>query len=363
MATVGLPLTGTGDVTAKVATDLIGDENYQRMKLHDGADGSTLAIRALGTTPVGTDGGMVVRPIASTAFNQAVVGAIGLTSGSSVVGISSGSSAVELTSAGSTRLAGRFTLENPTTSLDASATLTSAGSTRLVGQVTVANPTTSVSLSTQLTVTVGNPTTAIDLSSGGSTKVIGTVNTTGTTKVDVSSGVILAGGSSANTLGAVALVAGTTANALGSVALVAGTSANTLGSVALVAGSSANTIGNVAQGPGSSANVWYTQPLAFSSGNVARTSVGTSVDVSVIAANANRKALVIANLSTVQIVALGMSTAAVTTGLANVSIYLPPNSQLTFGYSGGLPLFLGPFRGINISSTALGGGVAVMEFT
>lgn len=384
MATVGLPLTGAGDATAQVAVDVINGEAFQRVKLFDATEGSTVPITAKATTPGAADGGMVVRPIGSTAFNQAVVGSVGLTSGSS---------AVELTSAGSTRLVGRVDINNATTALDAN--LTSVGSTKLVGKVDVNNPTTAVSLSSQHTFTLGNPTTAVEanLSTVGSTRLVGRVDvnnpttavslssvhtvTVGnpTTAVTVSSGVILGAGSSANMLGQVQatgttkvdvssgliLGAGSSANVLGSVTLSSVTTAITVGSVALLPG--ASTVGSVQQGAGSSANFWYTQPLAFSSANAARTTVNTSADIAVIAANAARKALVIANLSTAQIVGLGMSTGAVTTGLTNVNLFLPPNSQLTFGYSGGLPLFTGPFRGINISSTAIAGGVAVIEFT
>lgn len=334
MATVGLPLTGTGDSTASVATDLIGGAHYQRVKLFDGVEGSTLPIGAKATTPDAADGGMIVRPIGSTAFNQAVVGAVGITSGSSAVGITSGSSAVELTSAGSTRLAGRFTMDNPTTAVNVANPTTS---------VTVTNPTTSVSLSSQHTVTA-------DLSSAGSTKVVGIVNATGTTKVDVSSGVILAAGSSGNVIGAVAVNNPTTAVTVSS-------------GVVLGAGSSANILGQVAQGPGSSASPWFHQSIAFTSANVARSSVATSVDAAVVAANANRKALIVAAGSTTQTVAIGLTTGVMTTALANLSMYLAPAGQLTFGLSGGMPLYTGPVRGINVTSTAVGGGVVVTEFT
>lgn len=288
MATVGIPLTGVGGSTADVATDLVGGAHYQSVKLFDGTVGSSRPIAGLATTPGAADGGLVVRPIGSTAFNQAVVGSVGLTSGSSEVA------------------------------------LTSVGSTKLVGQVTIANPTTAVT---------------------------------------VSSGVILAAGSSANVLGSVTLSSVTTAITVGSVALLAGSSANMLGQVVQGAGSSANIMGQVVQGPGSSANFWFTQSIPFSSGNAARTTVNTSVDVSVIAANAARKALIVASLSTSQVVALGLTTAAVTTALGGVSLYLQPAQQVTFGLSGGMPLFVGPVRGINITSTAVAGGVAVTEFT
>lgn len=299
--------------------------------------------------------------------------------------------------------------------------LTSAGSTKLVGQVTVANPTTSVSLSSQATVTLGNPTTAVDanLTSVGSTKLIGlvafssqpTITASGTTAVDatltsagstrvvgsmtltsapstnpvaaftlanpttsvtlaagssatlVGSVIIGTGGSTANPVGSVALLAGSSANILGSVVLNSGTTDVTIGGVVIEPGSSANMVGNVAQGVGSSNNFWTFDGFAFTSGLTSRTSVSSTVDTQLVAANANRKAMVIANLSTSQTVGIGLTTNAVTTGLANVSVYLPPATQISFGgYGGNFPGYTGPVRGINLTSTTVGGGVAVTQF-
>lgn len=243
---VNIPLTGAGGTTATVATEQITGAEFQYMKLVGGAAGSSTPIVAQATTPGSADNALVVRPIGSTAFTQAVVGVAG---------------------------------------------------------------------------------------------------------------------SSANTLGAVALVAGTSANTLGAVALVGGSSANTVGSVGLIAGSSANNIGQVTQGPGSSANFWYIQAIPFSSGNVARSSISTTIDTQLIAANANRKALVIANRSTLQTVGIGFSTAALTTALANVDLYLNPSAAVTFGHPGDLPLYLGPLRGLNLTSTTVAGSVGVTEFS
>lgn len=404
MAFVTYPLTGAGDATIKIPTDLVVDQHYQYLKLVDGAAGSTLPIIAKETTPGTTDAGMVTRNIPSTGLAQLVTGSIGLSSGSVLA---------DLTSNGSTKLVGQVTVANPTTAVDAAATLTSNGSTRLVGQVTianpttaveanlssvgstklvgqvtvanpttsvslssqatvtVANPTTSVSLSSQHTVTVGNPTTAVEanLSSIGSTKLVGQVTianpTTAvnvanpTTSVTVTSGVVLAAGSSGNILGSVTNAAGTSATLMGAVSV-----ANPTTSISLAAGSSANILGQVVQGPGSSANFWFEQSIPFSSGNLTRTSVATTVDVSVLAANANRKALIIQNLSTLEI-GLGFSTGAVTTALANVDWSLAPrgsqNDKLVMGFSA--PLFLGPIRGITLSSTAVAGSLKVLEFT
>lgn len=419
---VTLPLTGAGDATAAPAVDVVDGKAYQAMKLMDGTEGSTVPIPALGTTPGSTAHGLIVRPIGSTAHNQAVVGAVGLTSGSSEVA---------LTSAGSTRLVGRVTLENPTTVVTVSSgVVLGAGSTaNALGAVallagTSANTIGNVTVS-NLSTGGGSTTVDANLSSAGSTKVVGTVNVSsgvvlgGSTQMTglISSGtqtigtvVLTSGGilgastaaigqltsgtqtigsvqlSSAGTtgsIGSVALLAGSTANVVGAVANSSGTqtigsvqltSAGTtgsIGSVALLAGSSASVIGQAAissanpiyLGLGTSATYNFMQSIPFSSGNAARTTINSSIDVSVIAANANRKALIIASVSTAQVVALGLTTAAVTTGLVGVSLYLEPMKQVSFGLQGGLPLFLGPVRGINITSTAVGGGLAVTEFT
>jgi hypothetical protein len=62
--TITLP--GTGAI---VATDEVTFaavlQHFQRMKLFDGTDGGTVPVAALTTAPVGTEGGLVVRPISS----------------------------------------------------------------------------------------------------------------------------------------------------------------------------------------------------------------------------------------------------------------------------------------------------------
>jgi hypothetical protein len=370
MAFVTYPLTGAGDVTIKIPTDLVVDQHYQYLKLTDGAAGSTLAILARETTPGSTDAGMVTRNIPSTGLAQLVT----VGNPTTAVSVANPTTSVSLSSQHT------VTVGNPTTA------------------VNVANPTTSVSLSSQHTVTIGNPTTAVNvanpttsvnvanpttsvtltsgsiLGAGSTANVIGAVSVANpttsvnvanpTTSVTVTSGTVLGAGSSANTLGAVALVAGTTANALGSVALLGGSTGNSLGAVALLSGSSANVLGQVAQGAGSSANFWFMQSIPFSSANLARSSVATTVDVSIVAANANRKALIIQNLTTFEI-GLGFSTGAVTTAFANVDWALQPrgnqNDRLIMGFN--TPLFTGPIRGISLGTTAVVSGVKVLEFT
>jgi len=415
MAYAILPLTGAGDATAKVATDLIGDEHYQRMKIFSGEDGSTVPLIAKETTPGSTDPGLVVRPIPSSGLVQLVAGTVALSSEGSTkvvgrvdinnpttavsvanpttaVNVANPTTAVSVSSgvvlgAGSSSFTiGNVTVSNLSTggggSTTVDANLSSAGSTRLVGIVNIGNPTTSVNVANPTTaVNVANPTTAVSVSGsvalnagssantignvtvsnlstggGGSTTVDANLSSAGSTRVvgtmNVSSGVILG--------------AGSTGNALGSVALLAGTSANTIGNVTvsnLSTGGGGSTTVNAIQSSGSSANFWFMQGIPYSSANVARTTINTSADASVIAANTNRKALSIANLSSAQIVGLGLSTAAVSTARANVSILLQPNSQLTFGLGGDYPLFTGPIRGVNLSSTAVAGGVCALEFS
>lgn len=162
---------------------------------------------------------------------------------------------------------------------------------------------------------------AVGSTVAGSSAVIGTVN--------VSSGVILAAGSSANVIGQVAI----------------------------------STANQISLGLGSSATYNFVQSIPFSSGNVARSSISTTVDTQLIAANANRKALVIANRSTAQTVGCGFSTAVLTTAGANVDFYIGPSSFVSFGLQGGMPLYLGPLRGINLTSTTVAGSVGVTEFS
>lgn len=304
------------------------------------------------TTPGSSNDYLWVRTVGASGAGSTVVDINSISSSTSHIGdVSVSSGTVTLASAASTNpvaavnVAGTVSVSG-TTTVD----LSSAGSTKVVGTV---NNATSTGI-------IG----AVSLATAGTTSTLGQVAISNpTTSVTVTSGVVLGAGSSGNTIGSVALVAGTTANSIGSVALVAGTTANTVGSVALVAGSSANTIGNVAQGPGSSNNFWSFDGFAFTSAITSRTSISTTVDTQIVAANANRKAMVIANLSTQQTVSIGLTTNVMTTALGNASVFLPPASQISFGgYGGNFPGYTGPVRGINITSTVVGGGVAVTQF-
>jgi len=393
----GLPLTGAGDATADVGVDRIAGIDYQMVKMLDGTEGSTIVFMARETTPGSTDAGLVVRPIGSTAHLQGIAGTVTVANpttavtvdgavdvSGSVVVVANPSTAVDVSSGvilgvgssanmlgrvaqgpGSTTIAPWYVISSAGGGGSTAVDLSSGGSTRLVGQVTVGNPTTAVTVTSGVVLGAGSSanmlgavaqgagstsiapwyvissaggggSTAVDLSSGGSTRVVGTVNNT--------SGLIL-GGSTA---------------AIGQIT----SGQQTIGTVDLSSVGSTKTVGVVAQGPGSSAAFWFAQSIPFSSGNVARTSIATSVDIQIIAANANRKALVIGNRSTAQTVGIGYSTGVVTTALANVDLFLPPSQNLSMGgVHGVLPLYLGPLRAINLTSTAVAGSVSVIEFT
>jgi len=418
-----LPLSSTaGSTTAIVATEDIGGAQYQRMKLTDGSSGSTSPIIGATTTPGSTDMGLVVRPIPSgvqsilvtsstvhfgdvslssgtqtigtvlNATSTAQIGSVSLLAGSSsnVIGsvtLSAGSTAnalgsVALLAGSSGNMLGTVVTASGTqtigTVLNATSTnqigsvsLLAGSSANVIGSVTLAAGSSGNMLGTVVNATSTNQIGSVALASG-TTGIMGAVQlATGTTGLigslvisSASTGpVSLLAGSSANIIGSVALVAGSSANILGSVTLAAVSTAVVHGAVTLAAGSSAVVIGQVSLLLGTSDNYNFMQSIPFSSGNAARTTVNTTINISIIAANASRKALIIASLSTLQDVALGLSTAAVTTALGNASLYLPSRGVVSFGLQGGLPLFLGPIRGINITSTTVGGGVAVTEFT
>ena len=157
MGQIVTPLTGTGDATAAIATDVVGGAHFQRMKLFDGTEGSSIPIVAKTSAPNANDPGVLVRTIGQSTI-LSVNGTVGLTSGSS---------AVELTSAGSTRLVGRVTIDNPTTAVTVTGAVAqgaAAGSSDLAWWVR-----------TVTTGSVGGGSTVVDanLSSGGSTKIIG----------------------------------------------------------------------------------------------------------------------------------------------------------------------------------------------
>lgn len=216
----------------------------------------------------------------------------------------------------------------------------------------------------------GAGSTTVDVNSiSSSTSHLGDVSIS-SGSVSVSSGVVLGPSTAAigqissgsQTIGTV-LNASSTAT-IGNVSVSSGVILGASTAMTGMISSGTQTIGTVVQGSaGSTANAWYVQTAPFSSGAVTRTTVNTSADASLIAANANRKALIIASLSTAQTCAIGLTTATMTTALANVSLYMAPNTQVVFGLPGALPLYQGPVRGINITSTAVAGGVSVTEFT
>lgn len=370
MATVGLPLTGAGDATAQVAVDLIGGAVYQRVKLMDGLEGSTIAMIAKVTTPGATDAGMVVRNIPSSGLVQLVAGAVDLTSAGSskVVGTVNVASGVVL--GGSTAAIGQLTSGSQTIG---TVNLSSEGSTKVTGTVnltsgSVLGPSTAatgqVSSGTQ---TIGT----VQLASAGTTGSIGSVALLGGSSNNIIGAVALIAGASDNEVGGVNLTSGSTAfvagavvvapgssaNMVGTVVLSSGTTAITAGAVALLAGSSANTVGAVAQGAGSSASPWGVNQQAAST--AVRSSIATSVDVALLSSNTARLGAIIWNESSASALYVGFSTVAVSSG--SYSYKIGSSAGLIIG-QGQIPNYVGMIRG-RLESTALAGVARMTEFT
>lgn len=305
MSQVAFPLTGAGDATAIAATDEIGGAHYQRLKIFDGTEGSTIPFVARETTPGSTDPGMVVRPIGSTAFAQAVT----LTNPTTAVNVANPTTAVTVTN-----ISTAVTVTNPTTA------------------VNVANPTTAVNVANQPTV---------DLSSVGSTRSVGTVN--------VSSGVVL-GGSTAF----IGLITSGVQN-IGTVGLSSDGSTRVVGTVTVL---NPTTAVNVANQPtvdlssvGSTRFVGMNNYESFTVAS--RTSVASSADISLFPVATAHRVRLVQNQSTAAELLLNLSTQVVSSASTGSDIRIPVNGFVVFGgQTGNFPLFVGAIR-CKIASTAL----------
>ena len=255
-----------------------------------------------------------------------------------------------LSSAGSTKLAGRFTVENPTTSVTVSSgvILAAGSSANTLGAVAQGAGSTSVApwyVISTAAAGAGSTTVDANLTSAGSSKVIGTVSLASavstnsvaaftvanpTTSVTVSSGVLLGNGSTANMIGTVTL---STINQ----------------NVDLSSAGSTRVVGLV-------------DGISFSSAGAAFTSLASSVDVSLLAANANRKGCIIQNHTTATAVLVRMSTQAVSSA-SSYQFQVPANGFVVMGGQvGNMPNFTGPMR-CKANSTAVASVVYVTEFT
>lgn len=399
--TVALPLTGQGDSTAAVATERIAGAEFQYVKLCDGTITETRAFIGATTTPGSSDLGLVVRNIpgglqpvsqgSAWVVDQGapwvIVGSVALDPSTEKIGTvgqgTPGSSATPWFFAGTVAVSsGSISLSSGLLTIGTVAQ-GSAGSSNspwfMTGSVAVSSGSVGISsgnvVAAQGTAASSSApwqvTGSVLISS--STATIGTViNATSTSQIGavaLSSGTQTVGsvvqgsaGSSTQPWYFVGASAGSSANMLGTVVLSSGTTGITLGAVALLAGSSANMAGAFAQGPGASESSWVVNGYTFSSAQTSRTTANTTVDAAVIAAVANRKAMVIQNLTTVDL-ALGFSTAALTTALANISYILASRQSLTFGGMAGMvPNYTGPVRGLIIGSSVVSGGVSVTQF-
>lgn len=120
----------------------------------------------------------------------------------------------------------------------------------------------------------------------------------------------------------------------------------------------------VLPGSGSSSVApWFVDGLRFSSAQTSATTLATSAEQQLLAANASRRGAVIVNLSTAVELLIGFTTSVVSTARANCHWIIPANSRLTIGGQlGDMPLYLGPVRG-RLNSTTLTGVCATVQFT
>lgn len=262
--------------------------------------------------------------------------------GFTTTGGGAGSTTVDanLTTVGSTRLAGRFTVDNPTTAVTVSSgvILAAGSSDNTLGAVAQgAGSTTIAPWYVISTAAAGAGSTTVDanLTSAGSTRVVGAVS--------------LASAASTNSVAAF-----TVANPTTSVTVSSG--------VILGAGSSANTIGSVGQAAGSTGvTPWYVEGWGFSSAMTVRTTINSSVDVALMAASTARRACLIQNQSTGTALLVSFTTAAVTSGGA-YTFQIAANAFAALGGQvGNMPNYQGPIRG-KMNSTAVAGPVFVTEF-
>ena len=114
---------------------------------------------------------------------------------------------------------------------------------------------------------------------------------------------------------------------------------------------------------GSTKLIGLVEGVPYSSGAIARTTLNSSAEGQLIAANASRKAAAITNMATGVTLFVGLSTAAVTTAGANAHLIVAPLATFTFGGQvGQLPNYTGPIRA-RINSTTVAGPVVGVEFT
>jgi hypothetical protein len=105
------------------------------------------------------------------------------------------------------------------------------------------------------------------------------------------------------------------------------------------------------------------QGVPFTSGAITRSTLNSSAEGQLFAANANRDYVMITNMATAVTLFVGLSTSAVSTLGANAHFVIPPLQTYTLGGQlGNGPRYLGPIR-CRINSTTIAGPVIGVEFS
>lgn len=305
-----LPLTGSGDATARVAAADISSAFYQYVKLTDGTSGSTQSIPASNANPTTGMYGLVVRNLPSGTQSVAMAS----------TGTMGGVQVLNPTTA--------VNVSNPTTAVTVNGTVGLSASTGQIGSVSLlagssVNTLGNVTVSNLSTGSAGSTTVDANLSSAGSTRSVGTFNQ----------------GSPA----------GTSADAWWVRTVSTGS-----------AGAGSTTVDANLTTAGGNGLVGLVDGLRFTVG--AGTSANSSADVSLLAANANRRGAIIQNASTGTALLVNLSTIAVSSG-ARYTFQIPANGYAVIGgQTGNFPLYTGAIRG-KMNSTAVAGPVYITEFS
>jgi hypothetical protein len=114
---------------------------------------------------------------------------------------------------------------------------------------------------------------------------------------------------------------------------------------------------------GSTKVIGIVQGTPFSSDNITRSTLNSSAEGQLFAANVSRDYVMITNMSTAVNLFVGLTTAAVSTLGVNAHFVIPPAQTFTLGGQlGNGPKYTGPIR-CRINSTTLTGPVIGVEFT
>jgi hypothetical protein len=113
---------------------------------------------------------------------------------------------------------------------------------------------------------------------------------------------------------------------------------------------------------GSTRIIGMVEGVPFSSANITRSTLNSSAEGQLFAANPARNYVAITNMATAVTLFVGLSGSSVSTAGANAHFVIPPLTTYTLGGQlGNLPRYTGPIR-CRLNSTTIAGPVIGVEF-